>query len=320
MNRARRRSSCAPPAFLAPPSHEKWCPMKLQIPVIVFLALSSTTDVRADEARPPMTGPERDIGSEVRGVFAAKCAACHGPDLAKPKGRFGYVLDLRRVAGNPEMVIPSRPDESELWVLVNRGEMPPPDSPHGPLTTAEKETVRSWIATGAPDVKPLALGSSATDLPDPPSPAPVSVPTTDRVLRFMGKFHLLALHLPIALMLAAGLGEIVSVWRRSREPSAAVQFCLPLAALAAVPTVALGWFHAAAGNGVGSPQLLLLHRWLGTVAGAWVIGTAGCAEWDARRGFRSRGVRAALAVGITLVAAAAHIGGLMAHGRDFFDW
>src|SRR5438874_6598223 len=85
----------------------------------------------------------RDIGAEVRGVFAAKCAGCHGSDLAKPKGRFGYVLDLRRVAGNPEMVIPSRPDESELWVLVSRGEMPPPDSPHGPLSAAEQELVRA---------------------------------------------------------------------------------------------------------------------------------------------------------------------------------
>src|ERR1700678_3903139 len=69
--------------------------------------------------------PVQDLGAEVRGVFAAKCAGCHGPDLAKPKGRFGYVLDLRRMAGNPEMVIPLRPDESELWVLVQRNEMPP---------------------------------------------------------------------------------------------------------------------------------------------------------------------------------------------------
>jgi hypothetical protein len=47
-------------------------------------------------------------------VFSARCAACHGPDLAKPKGRFGYVLDLARVAGNPEMIVPGAPGESEL--------------------------------------------------------------------------------------------------------------------------------------------------------------------------------------------------------------
>ena len=54
--------------------------------------------------------PVRDIGGEVRGVFATRCAGCHGPDLAKPKGRFGYVLDLRRIAANPEMVIPATTD------------------------------------------------------------------------------------------------------------------------------------------------------------------------------------------------------------------
>ena len=35
---------------------------------------------------------QHDVASEVQAVFAAKCAACHGSNLAKPKGRFGYVL------------------------------------------------------------------------------------------------------------------------------------------------------------------------------------------------------------------------------------
>ena len=55
----------------------------------------------------------RHPAEEARRVFAATCASCHGPDLAKPKGRFGYVLDLQRIASNPEIVIPGRPDESE---------------------------------------------------------------------------------------------------------------------------------------------------------------------------------------------------------------
>src|SRR5262245_3967652 len=96
---------------------------------------------------------ERDFGAEVRAVFAARCAGCHGPDVARPRGRFGYVLDLRRVAANPEMVIPNRPDESELWILVQRGEMPPDDSPSGPLSADEKEVIRRWIAAGAPDAR-----------------------------------------------------------------------------------------------------------------------------------------------------------------------
>jgi len=88
---------------------------------------------------------------EVRGVFKAKCAGCHGPDLPKPKAQFGYVLDLRRLSANPEMVIRGRPAESELWALVEHDEMPPPDSPHGPLTAAQKQAIRAWIAAGAPE-------------------------------------------------------------------------------------------------------------------------------------------------------------------------
>ena len=86
----------------------------------------------------------------------------------------------------------------------------------------------------------------------------------DRFIHWLGKFHLLLLHFPIALVLAAGVGETRSVWQRNPIPSESVRFCLWLGALAAIPTAGLGWLFAAAGNGVGSPQLLTAHRWLGT--------------------------------------------------------
>jgi uncharacterized membrane protein len=259
----------------------------------------------------------RDIGGEVRGVFATKCAGCHGPDLAKPKGRFGYVLDLRRVAENPEMVIPGRPTESELWVLVQRDEMPPTESPHGALTPEQKEVIRAWIAAGAPDASPGASDSSPSVRSEPAVPPPVSV---DRIIRWLGKFHLLLLHFPIALVFAAGLGEVRSAWQRNPIPSELVRFCLLLGALAAIPTAGLGWLYAAAGNGVGSPQLLMAHRWLGTAAAAWLVITAVCAECDARRGVRSRWVRLLLTAGILITALTAHFGGLLDRGADFFSY
>jgi mono/diheme cytochrome c family protein len=58
----------------------------------------------------PALASAGDTAAEVRAVFSAKCAACHGPGLTRPKGRFGYVLDLARVAGNREMVVAGAPD------------------------------------------------------------------------------------------------------------------------------------------------------------------------------------------------------------------
>jgi hypothetical protein len=235
-------------------------------------------------------------------------------DLPKPI-RYGYVLDLPRLAGNHEFVIPGHPEQSELWELVRRGEMPPPDSPHGPLSSAEKEVVRAWIAAGAPDVRATPTNSERA-LPAPEPTTPVSRSPTDRMIRFLGRFHLLLLHFPIALLIAAGIAEVLA-WRTSRVPSSIVLFCVTLAALAVVPTVGFGWLHAEAGNGVG--MRLSLHRWVGMATGAWVLVTAVLMWRDEVRGTRSWLARVALGLAVVLVSATAHFGGMLAHGREFFD-
>jgi uncharacterized membrane protein/mono/diheme cytochrome c family protein len=284
------------------------------------LSLTMFGGIRPGIAKAQADQPVRDIGAEVHGVFAAKCSGCHGADLAKPKGRFGYVLDLRRVAENPEMVIPLRPTESELWVLVQRDEMPPNDSPHGPLSTEQKEVIRAWITVGAPDANPAAQDANPPVRSEAEASVPLELALGERLIRWLGKFHLVLLHFPIALVVAGGAAEAWSVWQRKSTPSESVRFCLWLAALASIPTVGFGWLFAAAGNGMSSPQLLLAHRWLGTIAAVWLLVTAVCAESDARRGARSRGVWLLLASGVLIVALTAHLGGLLANGVDFFGY
>jgi mono/diheme cytochrome c family protein/uncharacterized membrane protein len=286
----------------------------------VALSLAMLAGLRPGVARARPTPPARDIGNEVRSLFAAKCAGCHGPDLEKPRGRFGYILDLRRLAGDPEKVIPFRPTESELWALVEHDEMPPADSPHGALTPAQKEVIRAWITAGAPEASPVALESPFSVASAPTNPTLTETDPADRILRWLGKFHLLLLHFPIALVVAAGVAEAWSVWQRNPIPSETVRFCLWLAALDAIVTAGLGWVHAAAGNGLSSPQLLAAHRWFGTTTAMWLIITAVCAERDARRGARSPLVRFLLMFGVLVTALTAHLGGLLAHGRDFFNF
>lgn len=253
----------------------------------------------------------------MRALFAVKCAICHGPDLARPKARFGYVLDLKRIAENPEMVIPGEPDQSELWELVRHGEMPQPESPGGPLSDDQKELVRTWIVAGAP--APMAIGS----LPAPVKPERDNgdIPPSallGRALRWLGKFHLLLIHFPIALVLAATAGELWAAIRRRAVPSEAVGFCVNLAALAVVPTAFLGWIFAATGEGADAPQLLLAHRLLGTTTALILIATAASFRRDLKHGARTRTSRWLLCFAALVVMLTAHLGGLTAHGADFF--
>ena len=63
--------------------------------------------------------------------------------------------------------------------------------------------------------------------------------------------------------------------------------------------------------------------WLGILlyrSVMWVVVAAVYARRAARRGVRSWVARGALVTAILLVVATAHAGGLLAHGRGFFDW
>jgi mono/diheme cytochrome c family protein len=292
--------------------------------VRVVLCLFSLGVCRAASVQAADSAPsgQRDLASEVRTVFAAKCAGCHGPDLVKPKGRFGYVLDLARVASNREMVVPGRLTESELWELVRRGEMPPPDAPTGALTAPQKEVIRAWITAGAPSKilsPPLELPPGTQPLEEVAA-EPTVAPSGRHFLLWIGKFHLLLLHFPIALLAAAAVGECWSIVRRSGMAEPAVRFCILLGASFAVATAVLGWLHAGGGYGAGMPRILTLHRWLGSAAGGWAIATAIFCERDQRRGERSVWTRGLLFGGALLVGLTGHFGGILAHGEDFFAW
>lgn len=117
--------------------------------MFLLLFVGSNFAMRIGSVPTPQT--TRDLGTEVLRIFSAKCASCHGPDLKHPEGRFGYVLDLAKIRNNPEFVIPGNPNESELWLLVKDGEMPPKDGSDSKLSEAEKSIIRDWITAGAPD-------------------------------------------------------------------------------------------------------------------------------------------------------------------------
>src|SRR5262245_25870954 len=143
----------------------------------------------------------------VREVLAAKCAQCHGPQLAHPKGKFGFVTNLARLAADPSYVVPGDPEESYLWNQIDDGEMPPKKAKAGPLTDQEKADIQAWIQAGAP-----APAGEPEVVPPPPPQTQAGEPRSllDRIGAFAGKFHILTVHFPIALLAAAALGELWS--------------------------------------------------------------------------------------------------------------
>lgn len=122
----------------------------------------------ANSQQPVFNDKALVLAGNVYVIFEHKCNECHGSQLKKPEGKFGYVLDLKHMADNEDYVIRGKPQRSELFRLVNEGEMPPDDHPKTPpLTGEEKDIVRRWIEAGAPHELPPVLPKRTFVTPAP---------------------------------------------------------------------------------------------------------------------------------------------------------
>jgi hypothetical protein len=271
---------------------------------------------KAKAAPQPKAVSDTEIASNVFGVFKAKCGQCHSSGK-----KFGYILDLKRVASTKRIVVPFKPDESKLWDQVDSDMMPPEDAKAGPLTKEEKEVIHTWIATGAPAPEGIGIPSK----PDITVATSSSDETDDRpflkrAFFFSGRFHVIVVHFPIALIMAAAAGEVWFWWLGSQGVHPAVRFSTDLAALAGVPAAALGWVLSWTGAGSDQLYILFLHQWVGTAAAGLLVVIALATEADARRSTRSLVARLLLFGGAAVVGLAGHLGGLLVHGENYFTW
>lgn len=90
---------------------------------------------------------------DVRPLLKAHCTLCHGEE-ENPKA--GVDLRLRRFMDAPlesgaTLLVPGKPDESELLAIIERGEMPKKGKPVSP---AERAILRKWIEQGAKTARP----------------------------------------------------------------------------------------------------------------------------------------------------------------------
>jgi uncharacterized membrane protein len=281
--------------------------------------LSSAPAVAGNE------GQEKDallVTSAVFELFESKCNDCHGAQLAKPKGKFGYTLDLKRVAANEDYVVAGDPEKSELFRLVNEDEMPGKDSEHGVATAAEKLALRQWIQIGAPAALPPAFAAKQAELMSSQAPEPEK-PKAGRTFfqhltAWLGSFHAASTHFPVALLLVAVLSELLGWWTRKETWLTCTRFLLVIGAASAVGTATLGWLNAYA----GVSTVYKFHQWLGTGTAVWALLVAGSAVlFECREGSPERArMRGALFIGAVLVALTGFLGGAVVYGLDYHNW
>jgi WD40 repeat protein len=133
------------------------------------------------------------FSKQIAPIFAKKCVACHNAQMAK--GRYnmdGFALTLKGGERGPA-VTHKNPAESELFTVIESGEMP---QDADPLPPEEQALIKQWIATGArldAGLKPdVALSQIMPKLPQPSAPETYRVPVPVTAVGFNPDGSLLA--------------------------------------------------------------------------------------------------------------------------------
>ena len=137
-------------------------------------------------------------------------------------------------------------------------------------------------------------------------------------MSYIGKFHLLLVHFPIALVLAAAAAELVVIATPRKAWRTVAVANIRAGAAMGIVTAITGWLLAASPLVEASPSLEW-HRWLG-MAGA--VGAIGAALLSSRRHMSSPRsaflYRFTLFATALLVAITGHLGGTLVWGAGFF--
>lgn len=141
-------------------------------------------------------------------------------------------------------------------------------------------------------------------------------------MTWLGNFHPIVVHFPIALLIAALVAEILLWSGHWNVPDSVVRYCLLFVALGAVAGALFGWadwWHASYDGEMA--VYLDLHRWFGTATAIVAVAAAAADLWarghaDSHRLRWSRGL---LVLSTVLVAITGHFGGTLIYGPGFLN-
>lgn len=155
---------------------------------------------------------------------------------------------------------------------------------------------------------------------------PADTPTAMSVwIEYLGRFHVVVLHLPIGLLVGAFVLELFGMFRRSKGYDVATAWVLVLGTLAAAVAIAFGLFLEETKGADYDALTMDWHKWLGIAMGVLALVAtitkiaAICVQWDGNdRGPGGMGLMIARLslIGIAvLLPAVGHLGGNLTHTR-----
>jgi mono/diheme cytochrome c family protein len=133
------------------------------------------------------------------------------------------------------------------------------------------------------------------------------------MLLFLGRFHVVVLHLPLGILLLAALAELLSRRPRFASLASGVGFLWGAGAASALLTVALGLLHAREGGFDASA--LRAHGLAGGAVAAWACAVLALRTWVPP--LYRRAWPFAVAGMFALLALAGHLGGNLTHGETY---
>ena len=133
---------------------------------------------------------------------------------------------------------------------------------------------------------------------------------------FVGRFHPILVHFPIAFLLLAGALELLALRRRTGPPWLAARFpLLVVGAMAAAVAASAGYLLGRSG-GYGGP-IFERHLQLGVIVAIGALLTAIAAWRRQRTGSGDAPVRAGLALTLAVLTIAGHLGATLTHGEGY---
>jgi mono/diheme cytochrome c family protein/uncharacterized membrane protein len=286
------------------------------------------SEVSADQesSRPSEPPPQEALPSAtpapaetpaVRDLFRRHCGKCHGRDGTGGPAR-GLLPEIPNFA---DVSWHGHQSDAQLLVSILAGT----ESGMPAFRTKISEDqalrlvgyVRDFISTPDKSERKRQEDPSPADLAEAVPPRSFS----EKLLGWLGRFHLPAVHFPIALLTAAAVAELLRLATGTPVFDATSRYCLWFGFLTAVVAGTLGWFlggfHLADASWV-----MMTHRWLGTstIAGAGLVVVL--SEVSRRPDRRRTRVlfRVALLVVALIVPVTGFFGGAVVLGIDHYSW